>query len=94
MRPLAQAVPDALADLLRDVPLSAGKVSFAWRAAVGSGLERATTVRLDGTVLVVEAASPQWAREVTRSSGLILSRLNTLLGRGTVTRLLVREPKP
>jgi hypothetical protein len=92
MRPLVQALPGALIELLRDAPLSAGKVSFAWRAAVGVNLERVTSVRLDGKALIVEAASPQWAREIRRSSGVILSRLKKLLGSQAITRIVVREP--
>jgi Dna[CI] antecedent, DciA len=42
--------------------------------------------------LVVEAASQQWAREITRSSSTILQRLKMLLGRETVDRIIVREP--
>jgi Dna[CI] antecedent, DciA len=91
MRPLMQALPGALAELLREAPLSPGKVGFAWRAAVGSSLERVTSVRLDGRVLVVEAASQQWAREITRSSSMILQRLKLLLGRETVDRIVVRD---
>ena len=92
MRPLSQALPGALAELLRDAPLSPGKVNFAWRAAVGAGVERVTAVRLEGGVLVVEAASTQWAHEITRSSPLILARLKMLLGHDTISRIVVREP--
>ncbi len=91
MRPLNSAIPGALAELLRDAPLSAGKVSFAWRAAVGPALERETAVRLIDRTLVVDAASRLWAREVTRSSSMILRRLQTLLGADTVVQLSVRE---
>ena len=35
MRPLTHALPGALRHLLRDLPLSDGKVGFAWGAAVG-----------------------------------------------------------
>src|SRR5262249_25437222 len=35
MRPIAQAIPGAVTELLKAAPLSDGKVSFAWRAAVG-----------------------------------------------------------
>ena len=92
MRPLTKALPGALTELLRDVPISNGKVSFAWRAAVGAALERVTSVRLDGHVLIVEPVDQTWAREITRSSPVILTRLQTLLGKETVTRILVREP--
>ena len=91
MRPLNSALPGALAELLKDAPLSPGKVSFAWRAAVGPALERETSVRLEGGTLLVDAVSAQWAREVRRSSGIILNRLQTLLGPGAVVSISVRE---
>ena len=92
MRPLMHAMPGALADLLRDAPLSVGKVNFAWRAAVGPGIERVTSVRLEDGVLIVEVADQGWAREIRRSSPTILQRLRILLGDDTVARLLVRKP--
>jgi predicted nucleic acid-binding Zn ribbon protein len=91
MRPLAHIVPGALLHLLRDAPLSNGKVGFAWRAAVGPALERATNVRLEGHVLLVETTSAQWSREVMRSSPIILKRLQELLGAETVERIKVRR---
>jgi hypothetical protein len=84
-------LPGALAEIMRAAPLSAGKVDFAWRAAVGSAVERVTAVRLEGRVLLVEATSAAWAREVVRSSPIILARLQTLLGRDTVATITVRE---
>ena len=80
MRPIADALAGALADLLRGAPLSPGKVQCAWRAAVGPALQRATAVRLEGGVLLVDAATPHWGREVERSRAVILARLQTLLG--------------
>jgi predicted nucleic acid-binding Zn ribbon protein len=91
MRPLSQAVPGAVANLLRETPLSDGKVAFAWKVAVGPAMERATAIKLDGTVLIVDVPNTQWAREIRRSSGVILSRLGTLLGRDTVTEIRVRS---
>ena len=91
MRPLNSAIPGALAELLRDAPLSSGKVAFAWRAAVGTAMERGTSVHLEGHVLMVDAIDRHWAREVTRSSGLILARLRNLLGADVVSRLDVRS---
>jgi predicted nucleic acid-binding Zn ribbon protein len=91
MRPLSQAVPGAVANLLREAPLSDGKVAFAWKVAVGPAMERATAIKLDGTVLIVDVPNVQWAREIRRSSGVILSRLGALLGRDTVTELKVRS---
>ena len=91
MRPLTHAIPGALIHLLRDAPLSSGKVGFAWRAAVGPALERVTAVRLEGSVLLVDAQTPQWAHEVMRSSPVILKRLQDYLGAETIERIEVRR---
>jgi hypothetical protein len=91
MQPLTHALPGAIAELLRDVPVSSGKVDFAWRVAVGTSVERVTSVRLDGCNLVVFAEDQRWAREITRSSGMILARLQTLLGQDTINSIVVRE---
>jgi predicted nucleic acid-binding Zn ribbon protein len=91
MRPLSSAVPGALTEILRAAPLSDGKVTFAWRAAVGPALERATAVRLEGRVLLVDTASAQWSREIMRSSSVILKRLHAYLGAEVVDRIEVRR---
>lgn len=90
MRPIAHVVPAALMELLRTAPLSDGKVTFAWRAAVGPALERATAVKLESGVLIVETTSAQWAQEIRRSSNVILDRLQAFLGKDTVARIEVR----
>jgi predicted nucleic acid-binding Zn ribbon protein len=90
MRPLTHAVPGALMQLLAPAPLSDGKVAFAWNAAVGPAMARATAVKLCDGVLIVDTSSVQWAREIRRSSGVILSRLQALLGNDTVTSISVR----
>jgi predicted nucleic acid-binding Zn ribbon protein len=91
MKPLNSAVPGALAQLLREAPLSDGKVAFAWKVAVGPAVERATAIKLQETTLIVDVASAQWANEVKRSSAIILARLQTLLGRTAVAQLQVRS---
>ena len=90
MRPISHVVPAALIELLRTAPLSDGKVTFAWKTAVGPALERATAVRLAAGTLIVETTGPQWTREIRRSSGVILTRLKTLLGDQTVQSIEVR----
>ena len=92
MQSIRQAVPGAIAGLLRSAPLSPGKVAFAWNAAVGPALARVTTVRLDGRVLIVEAGTAPWAREITRSADEIRARLASLLGPETVASITVRAP--
>jgi hypothetical protein len=90
MNPIGSVVPGAIVALLRDVPLSAGKVTFAWNAAVGPAVQRATSVHLEDGVLLVDASGPQWAREVSRSTPIILRRLQQLLGERTVVSITVR----
>jgi predicted nucleic acid-binding Zn ribbon protein len=81
-------IPAVLAEVIRKAPLCPEKVEFAWRASVGSAMDRVTTVRLDGDgVLQVRALDAHWAREVKRSSRLILKRLEALLGPGVVRKL-------
>ena len=79
MRPLADGLPGALTELLNAAPLSDGKVTFAWGAAVGPALQRVTAVKLDRRVLLVETTSTQWSREIMRSSPMILKRLRQFL---------------
>ena len=90
MRALASVVPAALVELLRTTPMSHGKVTFAWRAAVGPAIERVTAVRIDGRVLIIETAGLQWTREIERSADVILGRLKSLLGGDTITRVEIR----
>lgn len=90
MQPIGAAVPGAIAALLRAGPLSQAKVEFAWNAAVGPAMQRATSVRLDNGMLFVDAAGAQWAREVSRSTRIILSRLQHLLGPDAVHQITVR----
>ena len=90
MRPISHVAPAALMELLRRAPLSDGKVTFAWKTAVGPALGRATTVRLAAGILIVEATGPQWTREIRRASAVILTRLKTLLGDQTVQSIDVR----
>jgi hypothetical protein len=70
--------------------MSAGKMACAWNAAVGPAVHRATRISLENGTLIVEARSAQWAREVARSSTVILGRLQRLLGAQVVTRIIVR----
>ena len=80
-------MPDALAAVLRRAPLSAEKIAFAWRTAVGASVDRVTSVHLDGTTLRVTAKDAHWRREIEHSAGLIRARLDALLGAGIVRGL-------
>src|SRR5580765_8641487 len=91
MKALSQTIPGALRHLLQTMPLSDGKVTFAWQTAVGPALQRATCVKLVDRTLIVETTSLQWRREILRSSGTILSRLQEFLGQDAVTEIVVRS---
>jgi len=84
-------VPRALTELFRHGPMSQGKLDVAWRVAVGDALCRVSTVRLqsDGAV-EVHAADQRWHKELQRSSSMILTRLNLLLGTNAIPRLVVK----
>ncbi len=82
-------MPQALAEILRKAPLSPEKIEFAWRTAVGTAVANVTTVELKGYVLQVHARDATWRREIERSAAMIRSRLNGLLGEGTVRGLNV-----
>ena len=83
-----RVIPAVLSEVIRKAPLCPEKVEFAWRSVVGPAVARVTTVRLDAEgVLHVRAADANWAREVKRSSRLIIVRLRALLGDDVVRRL-------
>ena len=90
MQPLGQAIPRVVADILRSAPTSPGKIDFAWKAVVGPAVARVTRIRLEGRLLIVEADTATWTREVARSSPVILRRLRALLGDSTIEEIVVR----
>jgi hypothetical protein len=91
MDSLHTVLPRALVELFRQGPMSQGKLEAAWRVAVGDALSRVGNVRLqpDGSV-EVRAVDQRWQRELKRSSNMILSKLNGLLGAQAITRLHVK----
>lgn len=92
MIPAHRVLPGVVADIIRKAPLSPEKVEFAWRTAVGPAVARVTTVTLDDhAALRVSASEPHWAREVERSSHVILSRLEAMLGPGVVVRIVTER---
>ena len=90
MVPVQSILPDALASIIRQAPLTPEKIEFAWRTAVGPSVGRVTTVALDGGVLRVHAPNEAWRREVERSAALIRRRIESLLGPGVVRGFDVR----
>jgi hypothetical protein len=87
MQSLTHAISGALVELLSGSPTSDGKVTFAWKAAVGPAIDRVTHVKLERRVLLVETLNAQWSKEVMRASPVILKRLQSLLGADTIERI-------
>lgn len=87
MIPVQTIVPGILAAIVRKAPLTAEKVGFAWRTAVGPAVAGATDAALDGTTLRVCARDRAWQREIERSAATIRTRLDDLLGPGVVRYL-------
>lgn len=85
-----QLLPRMLAPAVRQAPLTPEKVQFAWRAACGAAIARATAITLsDGGILTVTADDPAWAREVHLLRHDLVRRLEPWLGPGVITRLEV-----
>lgn len=84
MIPVRHFMTDALASVIRSAPLTADKVAFAWRSAVGPAVDRVTTVELRDGVLHVRTPQLAWQQEIERSAGLVRTRLDALLGPGVV----------
>jgi predicted nucleic acid-binding Zn ribbon protein len=96
MEPLQHFVNAAIASIVRPAPLSAEKVLFAWRLAVGPALARATRVTLSDTGAVEAAVDTQhWGDELERSAPLVLERMRNLIGEDVVNRIdIIRPPVP
>jgi len=99
MIPVHDSIPSVVAELLRNQPLSPAKIDFAWQAAVGPAMARATSVTLaEGGELTVVVSDRHWKREVAAAVPLIVPRLERLLGTGVVGKVVVkvagREARP
>ncbi len=90
-----QVWSEALAPAIRTAPLTAEKVEFAWRAAGGAAIARATRVTLgDDHVLRVTGDDPQWIDAVRGMRDHLLRQLEPWLGAGTVTAIEVTGGTP
>jgi hypothetical protein len=90
MDPASRLLATVLPALLARAPLTADKVDFAWRTAVGSAMARATRVQLlESGTLLVRVDHPNWRREVEGAFPIILPRLKPLLGPDAVRKLIL-----
>ena len=91
MIPIQNFASGVLAEIIRRQPASKERTAFAWQLAVGQALARVTTVELREGVLTVRAADARWMRELRRALETILARMQHLLGRDAITRIVLME---
>jgi len=93
MESIQPLLPAVVARAVRPAPLTPEKVVFAWRLAVGAALARVTRVRLTAEhVLDVHVDDARWADELERSAGVVLARVQAVLGEEQAARLSIRKP--
>jgi hypothetical protein len=87
MLPIQSLTTGVLAEMIRRQPASKEKTRFVWELAVGPAIARVTTVDLVEGVLTVRCSDQRWTSEIARARPLIISRLQQMLGPGTVKRI-------
>jgi predicted nucleic acid-binding Zn ribbon protein len=94
-QPLSTALGGLLADQGWQTQAAVGSVFGRWDQLVGPDVAAHTRPeRFSDGELVVIADSAAWATQVRLLTAVVLRRLNTELGHGTVTRVVVRGPAP
>ena len=92
MIPLQSFSSGVLAEIVRRQPASKERTNFAWQLAVGQALARATTVELRDGVLTVRAVDRRWIQEIERAPDTVTLKMQHLLGKDQVSRLVTRSP--
>ena len=91
---LTQSLDSVMRSLLGTSRTQIGGVFGRWDDAVGEAIAaHVRPVRLDGTVLVVEASDPSWATQVKFLTATIIERLRTVAG-VELERVDVRVARP
>ena len=94
-QPLSTALDALLADQGWQTQAAVGSVFGRWDQLVGPDVAAHTRPeRFSDGELVVIADSAAWATQVRLLTSALLRRLNTELGHGTVTKVVVRGPAP
>jgi predicted nucleic acid-binding Zn ribbon protein len=94
-QPLSTALDSLLTDQGWQTAAAVGSVFGRWDQLVGRDVAAHTRPeRFTDGELVVVADSAAWATQVRLLTSAVLRRLNTELGHGTVTRVVVRGPAP
>ena len=94
-QPLSAALDGLLADQGWRTEAAVGSVFGRWDQLVGPDVAAHTRPeQFNDGELVVIADSAAWATQMRLLTSAVLRRLNTELGHGTVTRVVVRGPAP
>jgi predicted nucleic acid-binding Zn ribbon protein len=94
-QPLSTALDSLLAEQGWQTAAAVGSMFGRWDQLVGPEVAAHTRPeRFSDGELVVIADSAAWATQVRLLTSAVLRRLNTELGHGTVTRVVVRGPAP
>jgi len=94
-QPLSAALDGLLAEQGWQTAAAVGSVFGRWDQLVGPEVAAHTRPeRFSDGELVVIADSAAWATQMRLLTSAVLRRLNTELGHGTVTRVVVRGPAP
>jgi predicted nucleic acid-binding Zn ribbon protein len=94
-QPLSTALDGLLADQGWQTEAAVGSVFGRWDQLVGPDVAAHTRPeQFNNGELVVVADSAAWATQMRLLTSAVLRRLNTELGHGTVTRVVVRGPAP
>ena len=94
-QPLSTAFDGLLADQGWQTEAAVGSVFGRWDQLVGPDVAAHTRPeQFNDGELVVIADSAAWATQMRLLTSAVLRRLNTELGHGTVTRVVVRGPAP
>jgi hypothetical protein len=91
VRSIQQFSHGVLADIVRRQPSTPARTTFAWQLVVGPALAKATTVELVDGVLKVRSTDARWTLEINRARGMVLARLQHLLGAGAITALHIEQ---
>ena len=94
-QPLSAALDGLLADQGWQTEAAVGSVFGRWDQLVGPDVAAHTRPeQFSNGELVVLADSAAWATQMRLLTSAVLRRVNTELGHGTVTRVVVRGPAP
>ncbi len=90
MESLQQTAARVFGPLLRNQPLSPGKVALAWSVAAGPALGRhGRTIWTGDGILRLAPDDPVWRAELERARPIVAERLKQLLGPDAVQRIVI-----